>query len=161
MRVFRLPTLAYLAVLLLIACTVPLAFAGNGEGTIIDHNDQVNDHSSGIGGLHVTPLIVLLVIPILAALYIGRTATFVSEDGIRVRAIFGSRTLPWTSIRGLETAERAVYAVIEGGAVRLPCVRLADLHAVAAASGGHLPDLPAPAMKSAPIRRRTQYLRRR
>ena len=136
MRTFRLSALAYLAVLFLFFCVIPLAGAGH------------------------PALWVLMVIPVLAAAYIARTATFVSEDGIRVRAIFGSRFLPWDEIRGLSTDHRGVYAVIDSGAVRLPCVKFNELHWVAAASGGHLPDLPAPLLKSAPVRRRTTYIRR-
>ncbi len=147
MRTFRLPTPAYLAVLILLFCVIPLAFAGNGSGSAIDRSTEV-------GGLTITPLIVLLAIPVLATLYIARTATFITEDGIKVRAMFGSRELPWASIRGLVAEKRSVYAVVDRGAVRLPCVKVSDLHDVAEASGGHLPDIDAPKPKFAPSRRR-------
>jgi hypothetical protein len=152
--------LAYLAVVFLLVCVIPLAFSGNGQGTIIDHNNPTDHHSTGVGGVHLTLLILLLLIPLFAGLYVARSATIVSPEGIRVRAIFGSKFLPWESIRGLETEKRSVYAVVEQGAVRLPCVKFVDLHDVAAASGGHLPEIEAPLLKSAPHQRRPIYIRR-
>jgi hypothetical protein len=146
--------LAYLAVAFLFVCTIPLAFSGNGSGTILEHSDN------GVGGFQVTPLIALLIIPIVALVFVMRTATMVSEDGIRVRAVFGSRFLPWKEIRGISAEKRAVYAVIEGGAVRLPCVRVADLWLVTRASGGHLPQIDSPLVKSAPTKQRPIYLRK-
>jgi hypothetical protein len=44
--------------------------------------------------------------------------------------------------------------VLGDGAVRLPCVRVADLAAVSRASGGHLPEIADPVPKFAPQRRR-------
>ena len=65
----------------------------------------------------------------------------------------GSRILPWADLRGLSVTGRSVYAVTNTGSVRLPCVRLADLAAVSAASGGRLPQLPEATPKYAPSRR--------
>jgi hypothetical protein len=126
-------------VLFLVFCCMPLAFAADG----------------GYGARAVlSPRALVMLLPVLAAVYIARTATVVSADGIRVRAAFGSRRLAWTSIRGLNVAERSVYAVVADGAVRLPCVTVADLAAVAQASGGRLPDVPPATPKYAPSRRR-------
>jgi hypothetical protein len=47
-----------------------------------------------------------------------------------------------------------VLLVLADGAVRLPCVRVADLGAVSRASGGHLPELRDPVPRFAPQRRR-------
>jgi hypothetical protein len=88
-----------------------------------------------------------------AAVFIARTATIVDDHGITVRALVGSRTLPWADLRGLSVTGRSVYAVTDTGSVRLPCVRLADLAAVSAASGGRLPQLPEATPKYAPSRR--------
>jgi hypothetical protein len=96
---------------------------------------------------------VLLVIPVLAAVFIARTATFVGPPGIRIRAAFGSRKLVWDQIRGLSVDGRSVYAVIQDGAVRLPCVRISDLSAIAKVSGDRLPKLADPVRKYAPSRR--------
>jgi hypothetical protein len=126
-RVFRLPRLAYLAVLF-------LAF---GVTALVQH-----------------PIVaVAYVLPAAAAMFVARTATVVSADGITVRALIGHRSLPWADVRGLSVTGRAVYAVAADGAVRLPCVRVSDLAAVAAASGGHLPQVPEATPKFAPSRR--------
>jgi PH (Pleckstrin Homology) domain-containing protein len=127
-RVFRLPRSAYLAVLFLALCATPL----------VQH-----------------PLASFVyVIPVAAAVFIARTATIVDDHGITVRALAGHRTLPWTDLRGLSVTGRSVYAVTDAAAVRLPCVRLADLAALSAASGGRLPQLPEATPKYAPSRRR-------
>ena len=98
----------------------------------------------------------VLLVPVVAAVFIARTATLVSPTGLRVRAAFGSRTLSWDEVRGLSVTGRAVYAVLEEGqgALRLPCVGTGDLAAVARASGGRLPEVREPVHKYAPSRRR-------
>jgi hypothetical protein len=63
-------------------------------------------------------------------------------------------------MRGLSITGRSVYAVLESGSVRLPCVRQGDLAAVARASGGRLPEIPEERPKFAPGRRRRRYVRR-
>lgn len=126
--VFRLPRSAYLVVLL-------LAF---GATALVQH-----------------PILLLAyLIPIGAALFIARTATIVSADGITIHALLGSRRLAWDDVRGLSVTGRNVYAVTEGGGVRLPCVRISSLAAVSAASGGRLPEIPEATPKYAPSRRR-------
>jgi hypothetical protein len=143
---FRLPRSAYLAVLFLLFCAAPLALSA-------DAGDQ-----GGAAGWSWR--VVLLLIPVLAAVYIARTATFASPEGLRVRALFGSRRLPWDGVRGLSINERAVYAVLDDGSVRLPCVRTNDLAAIARVSGGRLPKIAEPVRKYAPGRRRRRVVRR-
>jgi hypothetical protein len=138
-RVFRLPALAYLAVLFLLFGTLPFAFTGRG----------FEAEQAVIG-----PQTLVLVIPVLAAVFIARWATLVDGDGITVRAAFGRRRLGWDQVRGLAVDGSRVYAVLGDGAVRLPCVRVADLAAVSRASGGHLPEIADPVPKFAPQRRR-------
>jgi hypothetical protein len=99
------------------------------------------------------PLATLYVLPVLIVVYIVRTATFVDDSGIAVRALIGERRMPWTEIRGLSVTGRSVYAVLGDASIRLPCVRLRDLTSIAAASGGHLPELTEPTEKYAPSRR--------
>ena len=145
--VFRLPRTAYLIVLFVAFGTIPVAFTAAGYG-----------HDSS-GGLTGPPAVIgwqtaLLVIPVLAAVFIARTATFVDADGLRVRAAFGSRRLGWDEIRGLAVRERDVYAVVEDGAVRLPCVHVNSLAELARASGGRLPPIASPRPKFAPGKRR-------
>jgi hypothetical protein len=137
-RTFRLPALAYLAVVILVFCTVPFAVGGTG---------------SRLGNLMLSWRILFLLIPVIAAVFIRRTATRVDSKGITVRAAFGSTTLSWPEVRGLSVEGRSVYAVLaEGGALRLPCVTVNDLAAVSAASGGHLPEIARPTPRYAPQR---------
>jgi hypothetical protein len=124
--VFRLPKSAYLAVL----------FLGFGVTAVVQY-----------------PLAALAyALPVGAAVFIARTATIVGPDGITVRALVGHRSLRWTDVRGLSVTGRAVYAVSADAAVRLPCVRVSDLAAVAAASGGHVPPVRQATPKYAPSR---------
>ena len=143
---FRLPRSAYLAVVFLLFCAAPLALSADG-----------GDEGGAVGW---SWRVVLLLIPGLAAVYIARTATFASPDGLRVRAAFGSRRLPWDELRGLSIYDRAVYAVLDDGSVRLPCVRTNDLAAIARVSGGRLPKIAEPVRKYAPGRRRRRVVRR-
>ncbi len=138
-RTFRLPALAYLIVLFLLFCTAPLAFAGDGS----------EEARAALG-----PRALLLLLPVFAAAFIARTRTVVDENGVSVRALFGTRHLPWTEMRGLSVTGRSVYAVSRDGSVRLPCVRISDLAAVTKASGGKLPEVAEPTPKFAPSRRR-------
>jgi hypothetical protein len=137
--VFRLPKSAYLGVLILLFCAVPVAFADSG-----------GDQGGPVG---ITWRIVVLALPVVAAVFIARTATFASASGIRVRAAFGSRSMTWDDIRGLSITGRSVYAVCADGSVRLPCVRVSDLAAVSRASDGRLPEIAEPKRKYAPSRR--------
>src|SRR4051794_41968887 len=98
----------------------------------------------------VGPQTLVLLIPILAAVFIARWATFVDADGVTVRAAFGRRRFPWAQVRGLALHGPRVYLALADGSVRLPCVRIADLGAVSRASGGHPPPPPGPAPQDAP-----------
>jgi hypothetical protein len=137
-RIFRLPPMAYLAVVVLLFCVAPLAFASDGGQAPATAGAQT----------------MLLVVPVVAALLIARTATVVDTAGITVRLPFGRRTLPWPAVRGLSVSERSVYAVTADGAQRLPCVRVTDLADVSRASGGHLPKVADAPLKAAPSRQR-------
>ena len=138
--IFRLSRLAYLAVLFLLFCVAPLAFT-----------DSAGEGAKAVFG----PRALLLLVPVLAAVFIARTATIVDGNGIVVRALFGRRELPWQDVRGLTIDSRSVYAVLDdGGAIRMPCVRVGDLASVARASGGRLPEIADPVPKYAPSRRR-------
>ena len=125
--------------MLLFFCAVPLAVAG---------------HGTRMAPPAFSFRLLVLLIPVIAAVFIRRTATIVDAEAITVRAAFGSRRLTWDSIRGLSVTGRSVYAVLfEGGSVRLPCVTVADLAGIAQASGGRLPEVAAPRPKFAPSRR--------
>ncbi|MEO9133737.1 MAG: PH domain-containing protein [Jatrophihabitantaceae bacterium] len=157
-RTFRLPRSAYLIVLFLVFCTVPLAL---GDNSVHSAADAADKGGTGVSGIELGPRALLLLLPIVVACFIARTATTVSPSGIRVRALLGSRTLAWSDLRGLSVEQRSVYAVCHDGSVRLPCVRVNDLAAVSAASDGRLPEVSAPKLRFAPSRRRPRGIRRR
>jgi hypothetical protein len=138
-RTFRLPALAYLAVLFLAFGFAPIAFSALG---------------SDAAGAAVGPQTLVLLVPVLAAVFIARWATIVGPDGIVVRAAFGQRVLRWADIRGFSVVGRSVYAVTQDGSWRLPCVHVKDLGALSKASRGRLPELADPTPKYAPERRR-------
>ncbi|MDT4901008.1 MAG: hypothetical protein QOJ78_1938 [Pseudonocardiales bacterium] len=140
-RVFRLPRTTYIVVIFLAFGIWPIALYGGQSG----------GYSSGA---QLTPLIALFVLPVIVGLFVARTATVVTEDGIVVRAPFGTRALPWNKIRGLSVTGRSVYAVLADGSIRLPCVRVSNLADVARASNGRLPEIADPTPKFAPSRRR-------
>ena len=147
--VIRLPRTAYLAVVFLVVAAAVVAFGD-------DHPHGLQDSERGVGfaGFAVGWQAVVFVVPLLAIIYIARTATIVTAEGLRVRAVFGSRDLPWDSLRGLSVTGRVIYAVLDDGAVRLPCVRIAHLGPLSRLSGGRLPELADAVPKPAPSRRR-------
>jgi hypothetical protein len=140
--VFRVPRLAFLVIIFLAAGVWPIALYGGDDG------------AGYASPARLTPLILVFVVPIIAIVFIARTATIVDADGITVRAAFGQRRLRWDEIRGLSVTGRSVYAVLADGSVRLPCVGVPNLAAVARASGGRLPKIADPTPKYAPSRRR-------
>ena len=118
--VIRLPRTSYLVVVFLLIASFAIAF-----GDTNSHGLRDSVSGDGSSGVHVGWPALVLIVPVLVAVFIARTATVVSEDGLRVRALFGSAFFPWDEIRGLSVQCRAVYAVLADGAVRLPCVRIA------------------------------------
>ena len=79
----------------------------------------------------------LLLVPLSVAVWGWRAGTDANANGVRARALFGSRFLPWSRIESLEVGERnRVYArTTADSAVRLPAVFAADLPRLVAASG--------------------------
>jgi hypothetical protein len=82
----------------------------------------------------------LPLIPLAIAVWAWRAGTDATVNGVRVRALFGSRFLPWPKIESLAVGERDhVYAhTSAGSAVRLTAVTPADLPRLVAASGEQL-----------------------
>lgn len=134
--VIRLPRTAYLAVLFLAVGAIPLAFSAGQSQSVREAAGADADTGVTLG-----PQLLVLLVPIVVAIFIARTATVVSERGLRVRAAFGSKLLPWDSLRGLEVRGRSIYAVQDAGLTRLPCIRLAHLGPLSRMSGGYLPEL--------------------
>ncbi len=92
-------------------------------------------------------LLVLYVLPVLAAVWIWRVGTDVDAEGVTVRALIGVRRVEWNDVRGLSMdGTRRVRLVLQDGALlRMPLVRARDLPAIATASAGRVPDVTAPA----------------
>ena len=149
--VIRLPRTSYLVVIFLFFACFTVGFGVNGSHGLRDSAGR-----SGFDGFDVGPQTLVFLVPVLVAIFIARTATVVSAEGLRVRALFGSRMLPWDEIRGLTVSGRAIYAVVEGGAIRLPCVRIAHLGPISRLSNGRLPELPDATPKPAPQRQRAR-----
>src|SRR4051794_23439016 len=147
--VIRLPRTSYVVVVFLFFAAFAVGFGDNQP-----HGLRDTSSGAGFGGLHVGLQTLVFFVPLLVAIFIARTATVVSADGLRVRALFGSRMLRWDEIRGLTVSGRAIYAVVEGGAIRLPCVRIAYLGPISRLSAGRLPELPDATPKPAPQRTR-------
>jgi Bacterial PH domain len=131
--------MAYLVVVLLVFGCIPLAFTRRG----------IEGETAVVG-----PQTAVLLIPLVAAIFIARTATIVGAAGILVRAPFGKHVLSWDEVRGLSVTGTTVYAVLADGSLRLPCVRVSNLAEVARASGGRLPEIADPTPKHAPQARR-------
>ncbi len=71
-----------------------------------------------------------------------RTRTVADAEGLRVRRLVGGRRVPWEAVSGLRLDDRSrVHAVLDGGEeLALPAVHVRDLHVLALASGGRVPD---------------------
>ena len=116
--VFRISPLMVLFALALGVCAIPVAFGA-------------------------PYLWLIYAVPVVIVVWTLRTRTVVDTDGMRVRRLVGGRRVPWDAVGGLRVDRRnTVHAVLtEGGEVTLPAVHVRDLPALAAASGGRLPDL--------------------
>ena len=84
----------------------------------------------------------IYVVPLGIVVWTLRTRTVVDANGMRVRRLVGGRRVAWDAVDGLRVDRRnTVHAVLtEGGEVTLPAVHVRDLPALAAASGGRVPD---------------------
>lgn len=85
--------------------------------------------------------LLLLLLPVVLAVWVLRTGFDVDDDGITVRSLLGSRAVPWSELAGVRVGPRAdLWLVTTGGTdVRLPAVRARDLPALGAASEGRIP----------------------
>jgi len=74
----------------------------------------------------------ILLIPLLAMIWAWRAGTDVYPDALRVRALFGSTTIPWARVTELAPDPRGrVSALLDNGnVIRLTGVTAADLPAV-------------------------------
>jgi hypothetical protein len=87
-------------------------------------------------GWYLAPI---LLVPLAVMVWGWRAGTDADADGVSVRALLGSRRLPWSRITGLVPDGRRVVATLDsGGSVRLPAVTPADLPRLVAATGQDL-----------------------
>ncbi|ATY16211.1 hypothetical protein CU254_06845 [Amycolatopsis sp. AA4] len=116
--VFRIPTTAYLAIGLLTVCVTPIAL---GE----------------IGGFQW-----LYVFPLALFVFVARTRTVATREGLHVRTVFGNRELPWSSLKGLAITNKARVRAVLGDdtQVSLPTVRTRHLPVLALVSEGKIKD---------------------
>ena len=116
----RMNRTALLPVGLLALCAVPLAFAAPW-----------------------TP--VLLVIPLVVALWVLRVGVDIGDDGLTLRSLAGQRHLPWREIAGIRVAPRGDLFVVttRSTELHLPVMRARDLPRLAELSGGRI-DVPQP-----------------
>jgi Bacterial PH domain len=107
---------ALLPVVLLLICAVPLASASPW-------------------------LLVVLLLPLLAAAWVLRVGVDIDEAGITARQIAGARTVPWSELAGIRVDERRrLWLVTTAGTeVALPVLRARDLPRLAELSGGRIP----------------------
>jgi len=115
--VFRVSPLVILFALAVAVCATPVAFGA--------------------------PFLWLIyLVPVGIIVWTLRTRTVVDAEGLLVRRLVGSRHVPWDDVTGLRLDDRGpVRAVLAaGGELVLPAVGVRDLHALAVASGGLLPD---------------------
>ena len=115
--VFRVSPLVVLFALGLAVCATPVAFGA-------------------------PYLWLVYLVPLGVVAWTLRTRTVVDTEGMRVRRLVGGRRVPWEEVSALRLDGRSgVRAVLaDGGEVALPAVHVRDLHVLAVASGGRLPD---------------------
>ncbi|MFD4366478.1 PH domain-containing protein [Rhodococcus sp. NPDC058521] len=84
----------------------------------------------------------LLIAPIVACIWVARLRTTVTEEGLELRYLAGTRKLAWSEIAGFRFPDRgwARAALVDGGEVRLPVVTFDRLPQISEASRGRVPD---------------------
>ncbi len=115
--VFKVSPLVVLFALALAVCATPVAFGA-------------------------PYLWLVYLVPVGVVVWTLRTRTVADADGLRVRRLVGGRRVPWEAVSGLRLDDRSrVHAVLDGGEeLALPAVHVRDLHVLALASGGRVPD---------------------
>ncbi|WP_245671453.1 PH domain-containing protein [Nocardia amamiensis] len=116
--VIRIPRLAFLGVFILLMC-VFFPFVGWPAG-----------------------LWWLLLIPVVVLVWVLRTQTAVSDAGLDLRTLFGSRHLDWAQVKGVRIPKRGYVRadLTDGTEAKLPAVSYDRLRDLAAASNGRIPD---------------------
>jgi hypothetical protein len=86
---------------------------------------------------YLTPL---LLVPTLIGVWAFRGGTDADPTGIRTRALFGDRRIPWSSVAEFDRDEKggAIVRLTDGRSAALPAVRAVDLPQLLTASGQRL-----------------------
>jgi hypothetical protein len=118
-QVIRIPQTQYLGVLVLVFC-VFFPFVG-----------------------WPAALFWLWLFPIAAVAWIARTRTTMSDDGLDLQTVFGSRHLDWPQVAGVTIPKRGFVKahLTDDTDVKLPAVGYDRLRDLIRASSGRIPDL--------------------
>src|SRR4051794_5686380 len=116
--VFRIPRTSFMAIALLTICVTPIAL---GE---------------------IPYLQWLYVFPIALAVFVIRTRTIATREGLATRTMFGHRDVPWSALKGLAITKKSrVQAVLRDDTkVALPTVRTRHLPVLSLVSEGLVAD---------------------
>jgi hypothetical protein len=117
-HVIRIQKLAYLAVIMLFGCV----------------SFPVIGWPAAFGWL--------LLIPIGVLVWVMRSRTTITTEGLVARTVFGEQTVAWTDVEGVRFPKRgwARAHLRDGREVTLPAVGFDRLRELAAASGGRISD---------------------
>lgn len=92
--------------------------------------------------------LLVLLVPVLVAVWVVRIGVAVGQDGITVESVAGSRHVPWSEIAGIRVGDRRELWLVttRGTEIRLPVLRARDLPRLSGLSGGRIavPAPPAP-----------------
>lgn len=115
------PTVALVAVAFLALCLSPIAFQGGAW-------------------------FLLFLAPAAAAAWVVWSRTRVDDDGLHVRGLVSTRSLPWSEVSTLRLAEKGWVRAVpqDGPELELRGVRIRDLGRIGEASGGRI-SAPTPA----------------
>lgn len=116
--VFRIPAISYLAIVFLMVCLIPVSF-------------------NGVPGLWA-----LYIIPLGLIVFVARTRTVATPEGLDLRTMFGQRHLPWGALKGLAITRRSkVRAVLsDDSQIPLPTVRTRHIPVMSLVSDGVIAD---------------------
>ncbi|MET8651016.1 PH domain-containing protein [Nocardia aurea] len=85
----------------------------------------------------------LMLLPVAVGVWVLRTQTTVSESGLDLRTVSGSRHLDWAQVEGLRIPKRGFVRVrlTDDSEVTLPAVSYDRLRDLITASDGRIPDV--------------------
>lgn len=88
----------------------------------------------------LTPIaIISIIVPLAFAVWSLRSGVDADEDGLKVKALLGSRHIPWSDLAGFDQHDGKVYAALSSGSrIELPSVRPVDVPQLVAVSGSDL-----------------------